>query len=134
MTLEEFKSIEDLLKASADDFSMGIEAIKHYTTLKKCTHTHLYLLSKCLLFHDTRHAFMDKLGLEGIMLMSDGCIDSDRQVMLNLVGLYNNKNLVDKKDKNLIKIFSYITEEVIFRLIRSLKLDEIIDNIKIKLK
>jgi len=33
-----------------------------------------------------------------------------------------------------MKIFNYMTEEVIFRLIRSLKLDEIIDNIKIKLK
>ena len=36
--------------------------------------------------------------------------------------------------KNLMKIFSYMTEEVIYRLVRSLKLDEIISSIKIKLK
>jgi len=134
MTLEEFKSIEELLMAESEDFSIAIEAIKYFVTLNKCTNIHLYLLSKSLLFNTSRDRFIEELNNINITVVGDGLDISPHEMMLNLTGLYKSKKLINKKDKNLMEIFSYVTGEVVLKLIRSLKLDEIIDDIKIKLK
>ena len=134
MTLEEFKSIEELLIAESEDFSIAIEAIKYFVTLNKCTNIHIYLLSKSLLFNTSRDRFIDELNTINATLADKGLDITYPEMMLNLTGLYKSKRLINKKDKDLMEIFSYVTGEVVLKLIRSLKLDEIIDDIKIKLK
>jgi len=134
MTLKEFKSIEELLIAESEDFSIAIEAIKYFVTLNKCTNIHIYLLSKSLLFNTSRDRFIDELNTINATLADKGLDITYPEMMLNLTGLYKSKRLINKKDKDLMEIFSYVTGEVVLKLIRSLKLDEIIDDIKIKLK